>query len=65
MVRVEQTAFMFPVRTFQAGTVGSRYVVIRRGWKVSLINITNTRFWWRKENGNRIFKHVNLNNIFY
>ena len=41
MVLVEQTAFMFPVRTFQAGTVGSRYVVIRRGWKVSLINITN------------------------
>ena len=42
MVTVGQTPFMFLVRrlvTFLVWTVGRRYVGIRRGWKVSLINI--------------------------
>ena len=58
MVTVGKTAFMCPVRTFPAGTVGRRYVDIRRVWKVSLIVITQQRFFMEDKNGK--FKYLNI-----
>ena len=58
MVTVGKTAFMCPVRTFPAGTVGRRYVDIRRGWKVSLIDITKQRFLMEEKNGK--FKYLKI-----